>query len=88
MPPITRDRIRDHSCGLELRADVLTALMIERGWKTARLARETGIHQTHLTRIITGQTPPTHDSVGRLMHAFPRHAIEHLFAPAAARDAA
>lgn len=79
--PITRDR----SNGLALRTDVLDALMVERGWNRARLSRETGIHQTHLTRILIGETPPTDDSVGKIMRAFPGHTIDHLFSRPAAR---
>lgn len=73
--------------GLALRRDVLVALMAERGWDRARLSRETGIHASGVTRLLTGETAPTDDSVGRLMRAFPALNVTHLFSTPATQNA-
>lgn len=75
--------------GLVLRGDVLTALMVERGWTPSRLATETGIHIANITKFLNGDIRPTDQNVGRLMLAFPRHRVDHLFViPDAATDGA
>jgi transcriptional regulator with XRE-family HTH domain len=65
--------------GTTLRRDVLRALMAERGWTRAELARQTGIGDYHVGRLLDGKTQPGGRTIAQLMRAFPKHRFEDLF---------
>lgn len=62
-----------------LRRDALRALMADRGWTSAELARRTGLSDSTICRLLDGTTRGAVGAIGPLMWAFPNLRFEDLF---------
>lgn len=71
--------IRRVAAGTRVRPDALRALMAERGWSRAELARQTGIRPPSIGPLMDGSMRWTGDTIALLLRAFARQRFEDLF---------